>query len=338
MKHLNRSAYLVRNQLIKGIRTFFEAKNFTEVVAPVFNSALPLEPNLYSFKTQWQTVSGEQPLYLSISPEAGLKKMMAAGLGNCFALGKCFRNLENSGSQHNPEFLMLEWYRSQATYTEIMAETRELILSVLGRIAESPTLSVRRQQLDVSREWHQVSLDDLWQQQFGVSLAQLEEPQALSKLAQQRDYAVEDSTWEQLFNQLFLNEIEPTFSKQPFFLIDFPARLSPLCQPKKGQPHLAERFELYIGGWEIGNGNTENLDTDSIKQHFQEEATARQQAHQPVHPLDQDFLTAIETLQKTGMTYAGIGLGIDRLAMLLAGVDSIGEVEYFTQTVDAPSS
>src|SRR5258708_367510 len=106
--------FFIREEIIKSIRSFFEEQYFHEVIIPILYSSLPLEPTLYSFSTTWKTNEGDRELYLCTSPESALKKMLAVGIGNCFAIGKSFRNLESSGPRHNPEFLMLEWYREDA--------------------------------------------------------------------------------------------------------------------------------------------------------------------------------------------------------------------------------
>lgn len=289
----------IREEIIKAIREFFYAKKFHEVIVPVLNDAVPLESELFPFVTSWNTVDGEKKRYLSLSPERNLKRMLAAGIGNCFALGKSFRNLENSGSQHLPEFLMLEWYRTNADYFQIMKDTEELIIAIQNKLksichCEKPG-NLRgcqrgRSNLKTSMTspWKKVSLYSLFKKTGGWD--------------EERE----------VFDQIFVNKIESKFPKEPFFLIDFPARFSPLCKPQKEKPYLAERFELYIDGMEIGNGNTENTDVSSVRKALKK-------------PIDETFLTALDAMN--AMSYAGVGIGIDRLAMLFSGVTDIKEVE-----------
>lgn len=280
---INLQPTFIREEIIKATRAFFYTKKFHEVVVPVLNDAVPLEPHLFPFETSWNTVEGEKKRYLSLSPERNLKRMLAAGIGNCFALGKSFRNLENSGSLHLPEFLMLEWYREDVDYHKIMKDTEELILYIQE--------SLKKQHLSKKKlvlGWKKVSLHSLFKKTGGWD--------------EERE----------VFDQIFVNKIESKFPQEPFFLIDFPTRISPLCKPQKEKPHLAERFELYINGMEIGNGNTENTDADSVRKALKK-------------PVDKTFLSALKTMNKK--TYAGVGLGIDRLAMLFSGVTDIKEVE-----------
>jgi len=333
---------ITRNQVLKATRVFFEAKGLLEVIPPVLNHALPMEPNLYAFETTWNTSRGQLPLYLSLSPEAGLKKLMAEGIGDCFALGKSFRNLESHGSRHNPEFLMLEWYRAGATYQDIMDETQALLLSIKHNLDSyhqretSSSLTYQHQVLDFQALWPRISLDALFVEHVGLSIQALDDELVLRDLARNLGYSIESTTWEQLFDQIFLNEIEPHLALTPFFLIDFPARLSPLCQPQASNPFLAERFELYIAGMELGNGNTENLHPGKIGEAFEAEAETRHQSQRPTHPIDTAFISAISALNRTAKSYAGIGLGMDRVAMIFADSSEISDVEYFSQKAGVP--
>ncbi len=356
---------LIREQVIKSIREFFDKKGFHEVVATVLNKSLPVEPNIYPFITVWTKVKAQNNLYLSTSPEASLKKMIAKGIGNCFAIGKTFRNLEGQGSRHNPEFLMLEWYRENADYKDIMRECERLILYITNKlkskiqnlppqrdprcsnpdgirnsigtnIKSNPKSKIRNQNLknqiiyqhqiiDLSTPWKRYSLIDLFQKYAGLDLLRIMDDKQLKICAKSKGYDIKNKNWEELYNQIFLNEIETQLPPDPFFLTDFPSRISPLCKPKENNPLIAERFELYIGGMELGNGNTENTNSKSVTKVFEEERKGRIREGQDGIPIDRDFIKALDYMKNK--SYAGIGLGVDRLAMLLADVRSIKEVE-----------
>ena len=307
---MNLQPIFIREQIIKTVRQFFYDQQFHEVIPPTLNSALPLEPTVYPFETTWQTIHGSKKLYLSTSPESALKKMMAAGIGNCFAFGKSFRNVEDAGDTHIPEFIMLEWYREQATYKDIMKDTEKLIQTIL------PSLEI---------PWQQYTMTELFQTYVHVDLETIIDDQEMIAAAKQKGYAVDDATWEQLFNQLFLNEIEPHLGKNPCFVTDFPARISPLCAPKTDNPTFAQRFEIYINGMELGNGNTENTNTTTIREVFEKEQQRRESENHIHQPIDEAFLTALETMKHK--SFAGIGLGIDRLAMIVSGAKTITDIE-----------
>ncbi|MEK7177727.1 MAG: amino acid--tRNA ligase-related protein [Patescibacteria group bacterium] len=281
----NIQPYLIKEEIIKAIRSFFYEQDFHEVIPDMLNEALPLEPNLSPFSTTWKTSTGEKTFYLPMSPERGIKKMLAQGIGNCFSISKSFRNLERLGSLHNPEFLMLEWYREDAVYTDIMADVEKFFAYLKPNV--------------FNKKWSVFSLKELFKKYLNINL----------------EKAISDPTWAQNYDQLFVNEIESKLPEEPLFLIDFPARLSPLCKPQKNNPIFAERFECYIKGIEIGNGNTENTDVKSLRKVFE-----NQQALKKL-PIDEEFLTSLKIMGKK--SYAGVGIGIDRLAMVFNNETSI---------------
>lgn len=315
-------------EIIKSIRDYFYKKNFHEVIIPILNKTLPLEPNIYAFKVR--------DYYLPTSPEATLKKAIAKGIGNCFAIGSTFRDMEDTSPIHRPEFLMLEWYREDADYKKIMEETRELILYchkvILASESTNATNASRilrgswSSQDDVLyNKWPMLSLVDLFQKYAKLNLSEIIDDKKMLKTAKTKGYETDNVTWEQLFNQIFLNEIEPHLPKKPFFLIDYPVRISPLCAKRTDKPYLAERFELYINGIEIANGNTENTDAAEVLKAMEEEEKYRKKAGILSPPIDMEFIGALEKMN--GKTYAGIGLGIDRLTMIIAGVNDIQSLQ-----------
>lgn len=329
-KNVNLRPIFIREQVIKAIRDFFYNKNFHEVITPTLNTALPVEPNIYAFTTRWQTQGETKELYLATSPESGLKKMLARGIGNCFAISKSFRTLEGAGSLHNPEFLMLEWYRENARYPIIMKDLQELILDLKKRIDEyldrkgGTILTYQGKEIDLAEPWETFSLVELFKKYAQLNLENIIDDTSMMKAAQAKGYTIDKATWGQLFDQMLVNEIEPQLPKSPFFLTDFPARISPLCEVNKNKPYLAERFECYIAGYEIGNGNNENTDYESIKTIFEAEKKKRNNSAE----VDEEFIEALKRMQ--GKQYAGIGIGIDRLAMIFTDVTDISEVELFT--------
>jgi len=332
IKKINLQPVFVREKVIKICRSYFEDQQFHEVMAPVLNNAIPLEETLYPFSTEWNALKAKKSLFLSISPESSLKKMLAAEIGNCYSIAKCFRNLEESGEIHNPEFLMLEWYRVNATMEDIMHEVKLLVEYIFDRIFPDKTRNDKKEfsyqgnSINIS-EWQTISLKDSFKFFLNVDLIEVIEMQAMIELAQKKGYTTEDSSWEQLFDQIYLNEIEPFLPKQPYFLTDYPLRLSPLCAAKKGEPHIAQRFEFFIHGMEIGNGNKESTNAVEVLESFKNVSLKRQITNTS-SPIDQDFIEALVALN--GRELAGIGIGVDRLAMLFADVPEIKMVEPFS--------
>lgn len=315
--------YIIRENIIRATRQFFYDMDFHEVIPQILNTALPLEANLYPFETTWKTRTGDRKLYLPLSPERSIKRMLSHGMGNCFALAKSFRNLEQEGSQHLPEFLMLEWYRKQANYHHIMTDVEQLIQYIQDYLKNSlgtTAIYYHGKKIELDAKWKTYSLIELFKTHCNIDLPSvIEDDRLLFETARKRGYIVTGATWGQLYDQIFVNEIESKLPNEPVFLVDFPSRISPLCAQKKDDARFAERFEFYINGVEIGNGNTENTDMEYVRKTFEEE-------HQKTGlPIDEVFLTALHKMN--GVIYAGIGMGIDRLTMLFSDQSSIQSIE-----------
>ena len=274
------------------------------------HAAIPMEPHIYPFTTVWKTIHGQKTAYLSTSPEAGLKRILSRDHERVYEISHAFRNLEESGYTHTPEFLMLEWYRCHAGYTDIMDEVQTYIQSLCG-----PKIDYQGTSITMDSKWPRRSVSDLFKMHLGVKLDQCLEEASMQKLAASRGYVTDHATWEQLFFQLFLNEIEPHIGNDPVFITEYPSRISPLAQPSVAHPHLAERFELYIGGMEIGNGNTENTDEDAVRALSMEEYTYRKTRDIDIAPIDEPFLSSLTRLD--GLSPAGVGIGLDRLTLIL---------------------
>jgi len=319
--------FFIKELVIKSIRNFFYDQDFHEVVVPVLNKALPLEPNLYAFKTDWQYMDKTEIRYLPTSPEAALKKKLAQGLEKVFAIGHSFRNLEPADLEHNPEFLMLEWYRSDANYQQIMDDVEQLVAflwqEVSDYLGKSGNLEYQGERLNLSSPWKRLSLEKLFEQAVGISLKNCLGLDEIKTVAKKLNYQIQGANWEQLFNQIFMDQIEPMLGKQPLFLVDFPSQISPLCKTVPNKPYLAERFEVYLGGLEIGNGNNEQTDATLVEEAFLLEQKQRQKNQLPVHPIDNDFLEALQKMHSTKKQYAGIGVGLERVEMILSNLQTL---------------
>ncbi len=320
-----------KSRFIKATRQFFEEGNFTEIIPPILNTSVPNEPYLFPFTTTWNNSVEENKFYLPTSPERSLKLALASGLGNCFAIGHCFRNLEASSSRHSPEFFMLEWYRENARFGDIMDDIKKYIQFLCDKLNtqhdvfhdishetnSNSSSRLHKRLVNGWRDpswlsWTTISIKDVFEEKLKTSYKSLvEEERVLLTVAKSLGYNTHGATWRQIFDQLIVNEVESMISKSPTFLVDFPSRISPLCETKTDETYLAERFELYIGGMEIANGNNENLDVKRIREVFEKESVS---SHVPV---DIKFLEAIETMKEYGKKFAGVGLGLERLMMVL---------------------
>lgn len=294
MSRTLKEKFILDARVRKLIRQFFEIKNFTEITPMVLHAAVPEEPTIVPFQTIWHHHEQQQPLFLTTSPEKTMKQALASGLHQIFGLGQSFRDLEASGDFHQPEFTMLEWYRETPDSQELMEDVKNLL----------DYLNAELNGVVAPLNWQVISLNEILAKQLGQDLETLSSDSVLRQLAVIKGYdQIAESTWEQLFNQVFLNEIEPHLPKTPFFLTEFPSRISPLCRPLVNRPYLADRFEVYVAGFELANGNAEWTDTAVMQQG------------------DQEFLENLRRLQTS--QFAGIGMGFDRLVLFLTQETSL---------------
>ena len=315
MKPQNLKNIILRQQIISAIRHFFVQKKFQEIDLPVLKYSLPLEQNIYSLETSCKQI--QDKLYLSTSPESGLKKIISQRPGNYFSISPSFRNLEAKGPTHQPEFLMLEWYQTNSNYLRTMKIVQNLIFNIaqgLDNIKYNRTNNILTYQnfnFDLSLPWPKISIKQLFLDHADIDL----------------DLFLTSSKFsENNFNQIFLNDIEPHLStSRPTFITDYPASLSPLAQ-KKSNPLYSKRFELYFGPLEIANGNTENNSMDEITSASLLEEKYRRLHQLPTPPIDYDFIKASSKMSHV----AGCGLGIDRLTMLLTDSAHINSVRPFS--------
>jgi elongation factor P--beta-lysine ligase len=308
----------LRSQVIAATRSFLSRQGFQEFEPQLLKPTQPLEPAIYPFQTQWDRLSKPpQTLYMATSPEGYLKQVLAAGQPTCFAISHAARNLEGEGPLHQPEFVMVEWYKKQADWQAMMNLTQELVSTIWQTFNPKTAPDCK--------PWPTFSLKTLWQTHLHTDLDDFLTDSALKSSARSLKLNVVAATWEQLFYQIVFNFLEPHFSKQPFFLIDFPSRISPLAKPQSSNQNYCERFELFINKIELANGNTENTNVPSIKAVMNAEQKARS-IHTSKPPIDTDFLTSVKKMTK--YQYAGVGLGLDRLTMLIGNINDIQAVQW----------
>lgn len=320
--------YLVRERVIDGIRNFFKQANFHEVETPVLVESPGTEPYLNVFQASLEMDAKTYPGFLLTSPEYAMKKLLVAGLPRIFQVCKSFRNDEPYSSSHNPEFTILEWYRSHADYRDIMNDCEQLLLHLIKSTGKE-TFSYQGREYDVKTPWPRISVAEAFERYVGVDTDGLLDRTVLATVAAEKGYAVTSkTTWDELFYQLFLNEIEPRLAEmnQPVFVYDYPVAMAALSKRKTSDPRFAERFEWYLGGLELGNAFSELTDPDEQLRRFEDEIRMRTELGKPTYPIDQDFITAL----RTGMPESGgIAVGVDRLIMLLADVPTIKDTLFF---------
>ncbi len=327
--------FLMREKVIDAIRLFFKSLEFHEVETPLMVASPGMEPYLEVFETELLDAPGKKyRTFLTTSPEYGMKKLLVAGLPRIFQICKSFRNGEDLRStSHNPEFTIMEWYRADADYTDIMLDCEKMTEFIYdqvigGAACGKRVLTYQGKEIDISAPWERLSVAEAFNKYAGVSEKNLQDSVAMQKIGKDKGYEVNESTtWEQVFNQIFLNEIEPHLGFiKPTILYDYPASMAALSRKKKDNPLYAERFEYYILGKEIGNAFSELNDANEQEERLHAEWEERKSLGKKMYDLDEDFIAAL----KVGMPdAAGIAVGIDRIVMLFANAASIQETIWF---------
>ena len=322
--------YFIREKLIKEARAYFEHEGFHEVEVPLLIARPPAESYLEVFETTLLDRNrNPKQAYLSTSPEVPLKKLMVSGIGNCYALTKSFRNMETQSVLHNSEFTILEWYRVGADYTDIMSDVERLVGSMQERLHPgSPALHYQGHVIDLSAPWERLTVAQAFETWAGIDFDQFLDVEQARRIAREKGYRVEaQTTWEELYNQIFLNEIEQHLGmKKPTILYEFPGTMGALARKKKADPRFAERFEFYIHGLELGDCYSELTDWKEQEERFKAELKEIERRGRTTYDYDHDFIDAL----KTGLPRSsGIAVGLDRLVMLFADVKTIQETLFF---------
>jgi lysyl-tRNA synthetase, class II len=309
-----------RAEAMGAIRTYLDDREYVEVETPVLQ-AVAGGAMARPFVTHHRDL--DMDLYLRISLELHLKRLLVGGLERIYEIGRNFRN-EGVGWKYNPEFTMLELYRAYADYETMMDVTRDLVQASALAVTGSLEVSFRGHEIDLGGEWRRVTVLGSVSEAIGQEVT-LERPD-LAGLAERHDVPV-DPSWPagKIALELFEKLVEPGLIR-PTFVCDFPRDVSPLARPHRDDPRLTEHVDPVIGGMELGTGYSELTDPDEQRAKFLLQQRAREAGELETHPFDEDFLQALEH----GMPPAGgLGIGIDRLLMLLTDAASIREVILF---------
>ncbi len=298
-------ALVARSVAIATIRRFFGERRFLEVDTPAVVPSPGLDLHLDAFEVK-------DDGYLVTSPEYQMKRLLAGGVPRLFQLARCFRRGER-GRRHNPEFLMLEWYRAFAGVAEIIDDTEALVRFAAAELLGATHLEVGGTRVDLEGPFERLTVGDAFARWAGVSA---DEAIAMAGADEER------------FFRLLVDRVEPELARapRPVFLVDYPAPLASLARLRPDDPRVAERFELYVGGVELCNGFGELTDPAEQRARLERDQEARSKRGLPVYPIDERFLAALEE----GMPPAGgNALGVERLIAVLLGADDIATVQAF---------
>jgi lysyl-tRNA synthetase class 2 len=290
----------VRSRVLRAVREFFYDEGFIEVETPVRIPAPALETHIDA------PPSGRA--WLRTSPELHMKRLLADGAERIYQMGPCFRAGE-CGRRHNPEFTLLEWYRANADYTDILRDAEALLTSVCERVCGSDSLDYAGRRIDLARPWHCITVREAFRRWAGWDPA---------------------ASWDaDRFDADLVAKVEPALPQdKPCVLTDYPAPAAALARLKPHDPAVAERWEVYVGGLELANAYSELCEPAAQRARFEACADERRRLGREAYPLDEPFLAALARgLPPCG----GIALGVDRLVMLICGADDIADVRPFCQ-------
>jgi lysyl-tRNA synthetase class 2 len=311
-----RATFITRAQVVATVRRYLDDEGFLEVETPILQ---PLYGGALArpFVTHHNEL--DRDLYLRIATELYLKRCIVGGLERVYELGKDFRN-EGVSYKHNPEFTMVEWYEAYADYEDMMRRLE----TVVSRVAEACGYTG---DIDFSPPWRRVTLRDAIFEQTGIDVLENRDRESLVAAieASAVELATDDASWPALVDDLLSKHVEPKIAN-PVFIVDYPKELSPFAKDHRSEEGLVERFEAFAAGMEIANAFTELNDPDEQRRRFDAQTRLAAEGEDEVQPYDEVFVEALEHgMPPTG----GLGLGIDRLTMLMTGKRSIREVVLF---------
>ena len=325
---------VMRSQIIKEIRRFFDELGFMEVDTPAMVKLPGMEPYLDVFKTKFRCEEfdgkglREEDMFLVTSPEYAMKKLLVAGFNKVYQICKSFRNKETFSETHNPEFTMIEWYRAYDNYYSIMEDTECLVEALALKFNGKPVIEYKGHSVDVSVPWTRYRVKDLFKDFCGISYDVFEDVEAFRSAVAARGYKVSaETSFDDLFFLLFMNEIEPKLGfDKPVIVCEYPVSMASLSKRLDDDSRYAQRFEAYVAGVELCNAFTELNDPKEQESRLSLEREERASLGKDLYDVDGSFIEAL----KFGLPPSGgTALGVDRLVMLLSGAADINDVLWF---------
>jgi lysyl-tRNA synthetase class 2 len=321
-----------RARLQAEVRRALGAMGYDEVETPCLVPAPGMEPHIQAFEAEFVPEAGgaRTPLFLHTSPEYAMKRLLAAGLARVFQLARVFRNGEVSAT-HNPEFTMLELYRTGTDYAGLMEDLERLVEACARALSPDGTARATRggEALSLAAPFERLTVAEAFRRHAGIDLLACGNDAArLSEAARRAglDPGPPGEPFDDVFFRVMLDAVEPRIGRtRPVYLTDWPAPMAALSRVRRDDPRVAERFELYAGGLELANGFSELTDAAEQRRRLVEEQGQRRRLGRREYPLDERFLAALGRMPDA----AGVAVGLDRVLMLLVGAETIADVLLF---------
>ncbi len=318
-----KETFILRSKILKEIRKFMDEHGYMEVETPMLTTVATGDA-ARPFITHHNTL--DLQMYLRIAPELNLKRLIVGGFDKVFEIGKNFRN-EGMDIKHNPEFTNMEFYSAYEDYNDMMNISEQLISTVAKNVLGTTKITYQGQEIDLAPGWKKITMIEAIKERTGVDFNTINTDEEAQKVAKEKGVEYEEikNTRGHIINEFFETFVEETLI-QPTFIMDYPVEVSPLTKRKKDDPRLVERFELFIDGREYGNAYSELNDPIDQYERFLKQVEAKEKGDEEAGGMDEDFVNALEIgLPPTG----GMGIGLDRLIMLLTDSASIRDVLFF---------
>ncbi len=322
--------FILRNKIIKAIREFLDNRGFLEVETPILNT-IPGGANARPFITHHNTLDID--MYLRIANELYLKRLIVGGFEKVYEMGRMFRN-EGMDYKHNPEFTSIELYQAYADYKDMMEITEQIVAYAAEKALGTTKITYQGKEIDLTPPWKRMTMIEAVKEYTGVDFNQIDTDEEAIKVAKEKGLEVTpDMKRGNVISEMF-EEFCEEHLVQPTFITHHPVEISPLAKRNPEDPRLTNRFEAFINTWEIANAFSELNDTIDQKERFLEQVRKRAAGDAEAHMMDTDFINALEVgLPPTG----GLGIGIDRLVMLLTDQTSIRDVILFPTMKPIPN-
>jgi len=318
-----KETFVKRSKIIKELRKILDEKGFMEVETPILNTIVTGDA-ARPFITHHNTLNLD--MYLRIAPELYLKRLIVGGFDKVYEIGRLFRN-EGMDIKHNPEFTNIELYAAYKDYNDMMSLTEEIISSIAQNVLGNTKINYQGQEIDLTPSWKKITMVEAIKEVTGIDFNEIKTDEEAQKLLAEKGLILEPGkeTRGHIISQFFEEYVEETLI-QPTFVIDYPVEISPLAKKKKEDARYTERFELFIGGREYGNAYSELNDPIDQYERFLKQVEAKKKGDEEAGMMDEDFVNALEhAMPPTG----GLGIGLDRLIMLLTDSASIRDVLLF---------